>query len=105
MIQITEKELDKTKDKEWTIVYLYADWCKVCQGFSPIVEHYSNEFPQHQWLKINAPENQEYSKEIDFENLPYFALYHLGNFIGGEVISTEEQLNGLMNLIENFKQR
>lgn len=109
---------DKLTNNEWVIAYIWADWCKVCQTNKEVVDQLIKDTPDIAWIKLNAmeDENKELLRQIDFETLPYFAVFHTAKegydssdpmtaFVGGDSGGGRELPEQMVAMIRQFKSR
>jgi thioredoxin 1 len=59
------------------LVDFWADWCRPCKMFSPILDEISKEYSL--WIgKINVDENKEKSAEYNIVSLPTTIVFENG---------------------------
>lgn len=109
MEELTQANLlDKVKENEFSLLYVYAPGCKVCEGFTePMEKEISPQLEQQgiKCFKMNALENVDFAKEIQLEAVPFMAIFHAGNYIGGDSMTTQESMNSFVEMVHIFKQR
>lgn len=49
---------------------VWAEWCPPCKKFGPIFERVSKEFPDVEFVKINADENPEFLNKHSIRGIP-----------------------------------
>ena len=77
-IESTEDFNDVMKNNQNVLIDLYAEWCRPCKMFSPIVEEVSQETGI--WLgKINIDENSNKASEYNVTSIPTTILFKDGN--------------------------
>lgn len=104
--------------KEWTIGYIHAPWCKVCESNKSTIDEIIQENQDIDFIKIDASqqENEDFIKALDFESLPYYAVFHkdapnanpaqpLTCFIGGETGGGKEIPMQIIGMIRQFQAR
>lgn len=99
---------DKAKENEFTLLYMYAPGCKVCEGFTePMEKEISPQLEQHgiKCFKMNALENTDFAKEVQLEAVPFMAIFHAGNYIGGDSMTSKEKLDEFLQMVYIFRQR
>ncbi|HEX8548788.1 MAG TPA: thioredoxin family protein [Cytophagaceae bacterium] len=76
------------------IVKYYADWCGSCRLFAPKFKRLSNDekYSGITFLDVNAESNPESRKKGAVKNLPSFAIFDDGKFVGSICTSKEEAL-------------
>lgn len=103
------------KNNEWVIGYIWGDFCKACEANKPIMDEVEKETPDIKIFKIDV-KNEEYAelmKEVDFESLPYYAIFHnkkeeanpenpISCFIGGETGAGREMAEQIIGMIRQF---
>lgn len=53
------------------IVYdVWAEWCPPCKRFSPVFDKISKEFPDVEFVKINADQNSNFLLEFGIRGIP-----------------------------------
>jgi thioredoxin 1 len=62
------------------LIDFWADWCRPCKMFSPILDEISKEYSL--WIgKINADENKEKAAEYNIISLPTTIIFENGKEI------------------------
>jgi thioredoxin 1 len=65
------------KSHKVILVDFWAEWCRPCKMFSPILDEISKEYSL--WIgKINADENKEKAAEYDIVSLPTTIVFENG---------------------------
>jgi len=90
------------ESKEIAIVDIYASWCGSCRLFAPTFEKTSNEYPQFSFYKIDGEKNPTFSESLEIDNLPFVAVFHNGDYVGGQ--STTKQ-DVLIQMIQTIQER
>ncbi len=87
---------------ERVVVKYYADWCGSCKLFAPKFRRLSDDerFAGIKFLDVNAEENPEARKIAGVDNLPFFAIFHNGQLIGGQATSKEEQVVAMLEQLK-----
>lgn len=106
---------EKLKNNEWVISYIWADWCKACDTNKSIIDEVIKENYDISFIKINAMDKDYASilKDIDFESLPYYAVWHSKKeninlddpttaFVGGETGIGKEVPTQIVTMIRQF---
>lgn len=109
--------LNVINNSEWTVFAITADWCKFCEEMKPVIDEYVDNVKDVQIVKLNVndQDKEEFLKKIDFESLPYFAVFHkkaelnddpvFKHFIGGEAGASKEVLDQILSMIRNYSER
>lgn len=74
------KELINTE--KLTITDFFATWCGPCKAISPVLEKFSQEFQDVQFLKVDVDESQDIAQEYGITAMPTFVLFKKGEPIG-----------------------
>lgn len=74
------KELINTE--KLTITDFFATWCGPCKAISPVLEKYSQEFKDVQFLKVDVDESNDIAQEYGITAMPTFVLFKKGEPIG-----------------------
>ena len=65
------------KSHKVILIDFWADWCRPCKMFSPILDEISKEYSL--WIgKINADENKEKAAEYNIVSLPTTIVFENG---------------------------
>lgn len=89
------------KNQKLSIVDVYATWCGSCKLFAPEFEAIAAQFPQYSFFKIEAEKNPEFAATLDMDNLPFIAVYHEGEFVGGKSTSKRQVLEEMIAKIQS----
>ena len=103
-----EQIKDKALENEFSMLYVYAPECKVCSSFSePMEKEIAPQLEQHgiKCFKMNVQENADFAKEIQLEAVPFMAIYHAGNYIGGDSMTSQESLSEFVQMVHIFRER
>lgn len=77
---------ESVNSHNWLLVYVSANWCKPCSGFSPIVEKISNIYSKLLGtVKIDVEKVPEVAGEYDLKSVPTLLLFHKGRVVEGVV--------------------
>jgi len=83
-----------------SVVDLYATWCGSCRLFAPIYATFATEHPEFRFYKADAEKNPKLRAAVTgIDNLPFIAVFHEGQFVGGKTTSKKEALEEMMNVI------
>ena len=82
-----------------SIVDIYATWCGTCRIMAPKYEQVAKETPQFKFFKIDGEKYSDFSASLPVENLPYIAVFHKGEFVGGKTLSKKEVLVEMLEVI------
>jgi thiol:disulfide interchange protein len=107
---------DVLKNSEWVVAYIHAPWCKVCEGNKEVVQEVINESPDITIVQLDAThqENETLLRALDFESLPYYAVFHTAKegadpedpttcFVGGETGGGKDIPNQIVTMIRQFR--
>lgn len=80
------------------IVKFYADWCGMCRLMTPKFKKLAKDerFEGIGFLDLNAEENAGLRATATASNLPFFAWYENGEFVGGVATSKIESVEKLI---------
>jgi len=67
------QELIKTE--KLTITDFYATWCGPCKAIAPVLEKFSKEYEDVQFLKVDVDESNDIAQEYGITAMPTFVLY------------------------------
>jgi len=68
---------ESIKTHKVILIDFWAEWCRPCKMFSPILDEISNEYSL--WVgKINADENPEKTAEYNIVSLPTSIIFENG---------------------------
>lgn len=81
LVIIDNKNFDESiKAHRVILIDFWADWCRPCKMFSPILDEISKEYSL--WIgKINADENKEKAAEYNIISLPTTIIFENGKEI------------------------
>jgi|688.fasta_scaffold383700_2 hypothetical protein len=108
--------INSLKNSEWVIGYIHAPWCKVCEGNAEVVEQVIKETPDITIVKMDATDgnNAAILQALDFESLPYYAVFHTAKegadpedpttcFVGGETGGGKDIPDQIVTMIRQFR--
>ncbi len=93
-IENYEEYMKYVGENEMTFIFIYADWCKPCQEFKPILMKYMEErsFPENIGFGMVdydvIKRDQEWFQYFEKTHLPAFYSYHL-NVYDKPIISVD----------------
>lgn len=78
MFTVTDKDFDLVlKSHKVVLIDFWAEWCRPCKLFSPILEEISNEYSL--WIgKLNADDNPVKMNEYKIGSLPTTIVFENG---------------------------
>lgn len=82
-----------------SIVDIYAPWCGTCRLLAPQYEKCAQENPNLKFFKIDGEKYSDFSSTLPVDNLPYIAVFHKGEFVGGKTLSKKEALDEMIQVI------
>lgn len=86
------------QDTGLVIIDFYTSWCGPCHKIVPIVESLSKKYPETQFYKINAENDQmtEICKICQINNVPTFCFFYGGKYftklIGADMKNLESMI-------------
>lgn len=108
--------MNTLKSSEWVIAYISAPWCKVCESNKEVIQEVINESPDISIIQLDAThqENETLLKALEFESLPYYAVFHTAKpgadvedpttcFVGGETGGGKEIPDQIVTMIRQFR--
>ncbi|MFN3528852.1 MAG: thioredoxin family protein [Bacteroidia bacterium] len=99
LTQANDQNFDKLlQENSLVLVKYYADWCGNCKLIAPKVRRISEDesYATVSFLDINAEESPEARKRAGVDNLPFFAAFKNGEFVGGSAASKIEFVQELI---------
>lgn len=84
-----------------SVVDFYATWCGPCKAISPIVEKFSDAYPQHKFFKVDVDQANDVAHEYGVTAMPTFLLFQDGVKVG-QVVGANPQ--GLKQAIDDLSQ-
>ncbi|NQW43402.1 MAG: thioredoxin family protein [Bacteroidetes bacterium] len=83
---------------ENVVIKYYADWCGICQLFSPKYKKLSTDerFKHILFLSINSEYNPIVRRIAGLDTLPFFAIFRNGVFVKSVSNTNEEKLIELL---------
>jgi thioredoxin-like negative regulator of GroEL len=88
------------KEKAINIVDVYASWCGNCRLFAPAFEEVAGTHPEYNFFKVDGEANEEFASQIAIDNLPFIAVFHNGEYLGGKSTSKKESLLGMIETLK-----
>lgn len=82
-IEEDEFEDEVIKNNMPTLVFFWADWCKPCINFTPVVEQVAEKYKgKIAVVSINADSNRKIMKKFNIQTIPTTMLFRDGKQIG-----------------------
>lgn len=87
-------------DPKLTIVDFFATWCGPCKAISPVLEKWSTEYKDVQFLKVDVDEANDIAREYGITAMPTFILFKDGEVLG-KIVGANP--NGIKKAIDEYK--
>lgn len=89
-------------EKEKVIVKFIDDACQVCKQLAPSFVNFSSNsaYDDITFVRMSASENPVSSKEVRLTGTPFFATYRKGTLQECGVVSTEEEIEKLLDSLK-----
>ena len=80
VVQVGESSFENEviKNKGFTLVDFWAEWCMPCKRLMPIVEVVSEKFPNVKFTKVNVDENPNLASQFNIRTIPTLVLLKNG---------------------------
>ena len=91
-------ENEVLKSGKLTVVDFWAPWCGYCVKLSPVIDQIAEEMPEAKFVKVNADECENISKDYAISGLPCLLMFKNGE--------PQDRMVGAMpktNIINNIK--
>jgi len=82
------------------VIDVFASWCGSCRLFAPTFKKIAEKFPSFKFAKIDGEENEKFASTISMDNLPFIAVFHKGEFVGGKSTTKQETVEQMMSVIQ-----
>lgn len=75
-IELNKENFKETiEGNDFVIVDFWAPWCGPCQGFLPIYEELSEQFPDLVFAKVNTEDEQELAAGFQIRSIPTLMMF------------------------------
>ena len=75
-IELTKENFKETiETNDFVIVDFWAPWCGPCQGFLPVYEELSEQFPDIVFAKVNTEDEQELAAGFQIRSIPTLMMF------------------------------
>ena len=75
-IELTKENFKETIEaNDFVIVDFWAPWCGPCQGFLPVYEELSEQFPDIVFAKVNTEDEQELAAGFQIRSIPTLMMF------------------------------
>ena len=75
-IELTKENFKETiETNDFVIVDFWAPWCGPCQGFLPVYEELSEQFPDIVFAKVNTEDEQELGAGFQIRSIPTLMMF------------------------------
>ena len=80
LLEITEQNFENEvlKSDKLTVVDFWAPWCGYCIKLSPVIEQIAQEMPEVKFVKMNADESSNVTKDYAVSGLPCLLVFKNG---------------------------
>ncbi len=80
LLEITEQNFENEvlKSDKLTVVDFWAPWCGYCIKLSPVIEQIAQELQNVKFVKMNADENINVTKDYAISGLPCLLIFKNG---------------------------
>jgi|TARA_R110001592_G_scaffold324469_1_gene604093 thioredoxin 1 len=100
VLEVTDEKVAEVLNTDKVVVLdFWAEWCGPCRMYGPILEEFSNEFPDVVVGKVNVDKANEVAKQYGIRNIPTTIVFRNGeviNKVSGVV--TKQKLSELVGL-------
>ena len=90
---------ERLSTESLAVVDFYAGWCGPCRMFAPKFRRLSEDerfAGKVTFFKLDGEQAPEARKTVQIDNLPYFAIYKNGEFVGGKSTAKEEAFTAFL---------
>lgn len=63
------------------IVDFWAEWCKPCKAFMPVLHQFAEQFPQVKICKVNVDEAPELCQRFGIMSIPTLVFFNKGKAV------------------------
>ncbi|MEF3694870.1 MAG: thioredoxin family protein [Candidatus Cloacimonadota bacterium] len=78
IIYMSEDKLKLLESAEPTVLVFYAQWCKPCSSYHPVLEQVSAKFPSVQVIKVDVDEIPLLADQYDIKSVPSTLFFKAG---------------------------
>eukprot|EP00029_Vermamoeba_vermiformis_P001618 TRINITY_DN1181_c0_g1_i1.p1 TRINITY_DN1181_c0_g1~~TRINITY_DN1181_c0_g1_i1.p1 ORF type:complete len:226 (+),score=34.47 TRINITY_DN1181_c0_g1_i1:25-702(+) len=96
----------KSAGERLVVVDFFADWCGPCKQISPIIDEFSNKYPNVVFLKVDVDELSDLAGQLGVKAMPTFYLYLKGkkvdDLVGADPNKLESKIKAKMGEANYF---
>ena len=100
VLEVTDEKVAEVLNTDKIVILdFWAEWCGPCRMYGPILEEFSNEFPDVVVGKVNVDKANAVAKQYGIRNIPTTIVFRNGeviNKVSGVV--TKQKLSELVGL-------
>ena len=93
-------EQEVLNSEKIVLVDFYADWCRPCKIFSPILEDISNEYDSVKVVKVNIDDEIELAQHYGVTSVPTLIIIQNGKVVDRSVGAVSKL--AIINMIKNI---
>jgi thioredoxin-like negative regulator of GroEL len=87
------------KASDIVVVDVYASWCGSCRLFAPLFQETAGQHGDMAFYKIDGEKNPDFASKIEIDNLPFVAVFHKGQYVGGRCTTKKDALEEMIKVI------